>query len=125
MDLENLVVDPCVERMREQMGHPSREVFTADAGPALANAALLMAHGCLVRYATALRTMYATNNLPCPDLTDMFAMELPPPSVKTPSATLDCESHRVSTPMISVSIQTEPSKKTIFVARKNIERRNN
>ena len=44
----------------------------ASAGPALANAAMLVAQGCLKRYTKALSALYTANNLPCPDFTVLF-----------------------------------------------------
>ena len=118
MALVNLVADLCVERMREKLSKPSREVIAASAGPALANAALLMAHGCPVRYVTALQSLYSTNNLPCPNLDGLFDLELPSPSTEKTQVTREAECqtteasttsmgmHRVS--KTSVSVQTEP-----------------
>ena len=48
----------------------------ASAGPALANAALLVAKGCPKRYTEALGALYTANHLPCPDFTVLFDHQL-------------------------------------------------
>ena len=40
----------------------------SSAGPALANAALLLAGGCPKKYVASIRALYADNNLVCPNL---------------------------------------------------------
>ena len=42
------------------------------AGPALVNAAMLVAQGCPKRYAEVLTALYTANHLPCPDLSLLF-----------------------------------------------------
>ena len=43
-------------------------VRVAAAAPALANAAFLLAEGCVLTYAEALTMLYQSNNIPCPDM---------------------------------------------------------
>jgi len=43
-------------------------VRVAAAAPALANAAFLLAEGCVLKYAEALTLLYQSNNIPCPDM---------------------------------------------------------
>ena len=111
MALVNFMVDLCVKRMMDQVAKPSKEVLAAAAGPALANAALLMAEGCPVRYITALKGLYSANNLPYPDLDGMFELDLPAHSVKTSSSTCDIEIQTVDSTRLtkSVSVQSEPN----------------
>ena len=47
-------------------------------GPALANAALLLAEGCPKRYLVALKELYGANGLTCPDLKNMNKIVLSP-----------------------------------------------
>ena len=47
-------------------------------GPALANAALLLAKGCPKRYLVALQELYGANGLTCPDLKHMNKLNLSP-----------------------------------------------
>ena len=71
MALVNLVVNLCVEHMRDQLRTHSKEVITAvAAAPALANAALIIAKGCpnSKSYRDNLQLLYAANHLPAPDL---------------------------------------------------------
>ena len=70
MSLINLATDICVLKVQEQMGRPSKEVIASGAGPALANAALLLAQGRdPTLYIQAITRLYEANRLPCPDLT--------------------------------------------------------
>ena len=46
--------------------------MAASAGPALANAAMLVAQGCLRRYTETLGALYTANNLQCPDFGVLF-----------------------------------------------------
>ena len=50
----------------------NRVVQAASAGPALANAAMIVAQGCPKRYTEALSSLYTANNLPLPDFTVLF-----------------------------------------------------
>ena len=61
-----------VEKMLVQMQKHSKEVLAAASGPALANAALLLADGCPDKYVTNLRVLYLANDLPCPDMDVVF-----------------------------------------------------
>ena len=55
----------------------------ASAGPALANAAMIVAQGCPKRYTEALSALYTANNLLCPDFTVLFDQQMMP---ETPEA---------------------------------------
>ena len=78
----DLAVDLCVEKINERFSRPSNEVTAAAAGPALANAALLLAQGCPKRYIAAIKALYQANNLPCPVMDIMFDIELPSPETR-------------------------------------------
>ena len=58
------------------MTQSSLEVRVAAAAPVLANAALLVAEGCIYKYADAITTLYLANNLPCPDMQPVINMKL-------------------------------------------------
>lgn len=48
----------------------------ASAGPALANAAMIVAKGCPKHYTEALTALYTANDLPCPDFTVLFQQHI-------------------------------------------------
>ena len=53
----------------ELIRRPSMDLqLISYAGPALANAALLLAGGCPKKYVASIRALYADNNLVCPNL---------------------------------------------------------
>ena len=61
MSFVNFGSTTSLEKMLLQMQTYSKEVVAAASGPALANAALLLADGCAEKYVANLRVLYQAN----------------------------------------------------------------
>ena len=77
MSFVDLISTMIVDKMLVEMQKHSKEVLAGAAGPALANAALLLADGCPNKYVTNLRVLYQANNLPCPDMEVVLNLNVP------------------------------------------------
>ena len=99
----DLAVDLCVEKVNEHLSRPSKEVTASAAGPALANAALLLAEGCPRRYVAAIKALYKANHLPCPVMDIVFDIVLPAP-VKTQHVDITSQNYHLEP--VDVSTQT-------------------
>ena len=77
MSFVDLISTMIVDKMLVEMQKHSKEVLAGAAGPALANAALLLADGCPNKYVANLRVLYQANNLPCPDMEVVFNLNVP------------------------------------------------
>ena len=89
MSFVNFASTMIVEKMLVQMQKHSKEVLAAASGPALANAALLLADGCPDKYVANLRVLYQANDLPCPDMDVVF--DLQGPSTVSQATTAMCQ----------------------------------
>ena len=111
MSFVDIVSSMIAEKLLVQMQKHSKEVLAAAAGPALANAALLLADGCPNKYVANLRVLYQANNLTCPDMEVIFDLQVPKLSntkcinqPKTTQARVD----DTPIPKTNVPIQTPP-----------------
>lgn len=71
--LVDVVIELITNKIFKLMQKPSQDMMELAAkGPALANAALILAEGCPKKYEIALRRLYTANSLPCPEFDSVF-----------------------------------------------------
>ena len=90
MSFVNFASTMIVEKLLVQMQKHSKEVVAAASGPALANAALLLADGCPDKYVANLKVLYQANDLPCPDMEVVFDLQ-PGPSSTSQATSAMCQ----------------------------------